>query len=59
MLEKISSENPEIEILSKLARLETGEPIYRYSGRITYLVGRSEFEFKLHLELWSSLLQTG
>lgn len=52
-------ENPEIEILSKVARLETGEPIYRYSGRITYLVGRSEFEFKLHLELWSSLLQTG
>lgn len=33
MLEKRSTADLEIAILPKLARLETGEPIYRLSGK--------------------------
>lgn len=60
MLEERPSENLEVASLSKLARLETEEPIYSLSGKLS--VCQEGQIFNLYLT-WSSvlpsLLQTG
>jgi len=57
MLEKRPTENLKVITLSRLARLEAGNPIYSLSGK-KCLVSRPDFEFILHSEHCSSFSPT-